>query len=1688
MKKQNKSFKLFSLLVAAFFILSSCQIGLGEAIDLQAPEIFLTSHKDNDYVGQTFRLAGYATDNEKVKSITIDFDEANIHYKWENSTWQKKTSYIDWTALTADECACTVNNTTVTWAVTVDTTEAKQGMQSSTYSYSIVAQDQIGNSGKTSKIEGSLVVDQNTPDIKLNSPALFSTNTDITGKIDSFKLRDGSVLSQLFNGTLVFEGRQDSAAAFKEFRLELDDGEEDSNIVDSYNFDKPINSVTTENISNAYPFGRKTLYYSKTLKVGQDGIQDLRTWTVSIKPEDWISSDLTALQSGKHKIRLVATSVSNSDAWQRKILGYFIWYPEADYPWITLYSGRDSVGTAASDQTYPSAKIFGVVQDDDGIESLTYSLEKQNGDSWSSIKSNETLPLTEKNAKNSQFNIEAPTESAIYKLSVYVKDIYGKTDSVVKYYKVLDVQPPKISLTSPTESTTVFSAGDTAIKFEGTISDDAKIKSIKIVHLNPAAANPLENKLKFINPAEQNWQKSSPDEDGNLIFDVAIPKENYDPTTKIYSYEVNKSLDLFADLQIGPNKPLITQDFVILAVDESGGATTLPISVIGDSESPKLTITEIELFDDSNRSITKKNFANADIVELPPIEAGYSAKICGTWSDNSTTEWNDCSKINKIEVEWLTAEFSNVIMNRDGTWEVSVNKDTVPPSGSAGSIIATLKDYANNSSTTSQSIMIERAQIGLDRITCENYDGSYTVGQDILINLEFTKGATFEAGTPSLKLNNGQYALYYETEKIKNGMSKIQFKYTISADDTNGLLDVESIEGDCKWKDTNTDAYFSIDNFDKIPKLSARKIKVDTKSPKIDSIECITAPGTYKEGSILTFKIVFDEDVDIDNPKEIKLQFDGNILNSDSFETTQVGSNTLFSKYTINSNDDTTSLKITGITNTTVKDSAGNSVELSLLEGLATDFLNIKIDTIRPVDPTITLKDKSTNKTCNVNEGDVLIDENAGFSINISSSSSVDGDTLYYSFDEGSSWKTHNPNTGDFTDNDTFNKNGTHRIWAYQEDEAGNRSQTVKYPTFIINRGALIRRITAEQSSGTYVVGDTIKGYIEFRDQVEYSDLKVQLNVVGSSPISLSALNNEYKSEFEYTIQEGHKLNEGETFLEVKEFVGNVTYRGQVKTLSVTDDIKLSKSREIKIETVKPVIQSAKLLNSDSLQIVSSKSCLKGSGNIELEISESDFLIPTVLTESEYNDISVKINELGTYYKPGLNGATKNNDNTLTPDTTKKYILDFEINNDGSVPNTQSNAYSLKNLKELFISKGLNKVVIPMYSSAVSVTESSIIVDLTGEYKLPVKGAEYSITIPAGAVKDSVGNTNVEYEDKLLAPGVEKPEIRIQKNGYEITNAGDLLKSDVNMPETAKMKIACQTPGSSIKYGINQRASTHVVINDCSKHETKTADVTIPTINNDYTGTITLGTSKLTFDTAKGMKFAIAAQASKGTTKSEVAYEYAARTVLKFDIGNRYRNADNQGTTLNEDNHGNFLTPIKDSNGNNSNVSKLTIWIMGGDSDSGGNTINPFPLSWGDPSNFKMMKLDPGTDNNNPITKDKTTVRGEWYWITWDISAPTYHGFVAGDVPSDAQKNGPSVWYAGECFYTPLKSYYILYPGETLYMTMHDEGGYYIKDQYNNDKWVDGVGAINPDTREAIKYDEAGKASYFFRLKNKGTR
>lgn len=1667
MKKQNKVFKLFSVLVATFLIFSSCQIGLGPAIDLEAPIVELTSHKDNDYVGQTFNLAGTVYDNEKVKSVTIDFDEADIHYRLENGVWKKKTSYVDWVVLSDEFSSYSLNDKTVYWSVWVSTSDSKVGM-GSTYNFTIIAEDEIGNTGKTSKIEGSLVVDENIPNVSINSPELFATYAKLESDYAKLVLNDGNVISQLLNGTIVLDGRQDSAASFKEFRIEFDNGITDSKVVDSSNYDIPISTITTEEISNAYPFERSAVYYSKTLKTGQDNISDLRTWNIQIKPEDWISSQINPeLAKGKHKIRVVATSISNSDTWQRKILGFFTWYPEADIPWITLYSGTDSLENASTDKTYPSTKIFGLVQDDDGIKNLTYSLAKQNSDkSFTNIKTNETLTLAEENTKNSQWYIESPAESAVYKLSVTVTDMYNNTSSLDRYFNVLDVQPPKISLVTPAEGSNVFSYAGTSIPLSGTVSDDGKINKLKVAYLYPEKS--LENKIKFINHAEPDWNKSS-DSEGNLIFDIPLPEPSFDNTTKIFTYNFSKNLDLFDDLKISPEKPLKTQDFVILAVDDAGGATVYPFAISGDSESPTISFTKFERYNVNNELSSTYELPSGDLT-LGVIKSGDYAKIYGKWNDNSTSHWNIFDKINDISFAWgENSKFSDFTMNSNGTWSVKVQN---MPSVST-TLVAKLKDYAGNETSTEQSIAVDKAEIGIERIGAETEDGSYKAGSIIKFTLEFTKAAIFEGiGKPYLTLKNGKSAECKDTFNTgADGKTKITFEYTINAEDQNLKMDENFITGinsnGCVWKDANTDAEFlngsednileTLKNYGKV--LANRNIFIDTQSPKIKDITCLSKGGSYNANKELTFKIEFDEPVNITNENEIKLDITGLIHQS----TSKVGSNILLSKYKVNSGANSNNISVSSVTATlsNIKDVAGNDGDSSI--NVYKNTFDIQLDTRAPSAPSI----------LGITDGSVITEDNANVEFSLGNTET--GATVKYSIDDGDQWS-------DYKGDITLTNNGTYYITAYQIDAAGNESEKSKTYTVTIDRGALLKRISATTPNGTYNANKPIEGFLEFRGEVILpSGAQVKLNV-GNDGKYVDIKDPTIEANifyFDYKIEEGDFIKDSASLNVVGFNFEEVTYAGSSQIIKIPES-KLNVNKDIKIFTGKPIVKNVSIEGEDSSAVLTIKfdrPIFKGNGTIVLEQTD-DFRVPTVLTVAEYNDLKATLgNAIDNYYKKGVNGANLNSNDTLTPDTSTKYILDFTYDNTD------------KTLCSLFTGKKLHVVEIPIYSSAVSVSGSTLKAKLTGEFKLPVKGAEYSVKISESAVQDSVSNINAEYTipnpntpNPITAPGVEKPEIRIQKNGYKITDEKVNLFSDVDMPETAQMKIACQTPGSSIRYGINQSSSKHVVINDCNYHDTKTDDVTIPTIEIGYNETITLGNSSLTFATAKGMKFAISAQASKGTSESEIAYEYAARTVLKFYIGNRYRNADGKGGN-DQDNHGNFY-----SSKIGAYVSQLTIWIIGGDSDSGGNTIDPFPLSWGDPSNFKMMKLDPGTDNKNPITKDKTTVQGQWYWITWDISAPTYHGFVAGDVPSDAQENGPSVWYAGECFYTPLKSYYILYPGETLYMTMHDEGGYYKKDQNNNDQWVDGVGAINPDTEEELKYDEANRASYFFRWKNIGTR
>ena len=1677
MKKKISYICLLILICFGFF---SCNVGLGEAVDLEAPEVKLLSHKSNDYVASNFTLKGKVTDNESISKITIDFEEADIHYIFEkNGVWKKKTSKNGgWEELQSSEATLNASEKYWDWTVAVSSADAIDGT-GNTYNFTILATDDVGNTSSASKIDCSLVVDEEIPSVSVIRPELDLGYESLKTESGSYKLQDGNIVAKLFNGTIKLEGRQDDASSFKELRIEFDsvsNGTHDSEEVNSNN--DTLDLKSTEEISEKYPFGRENLYYSKTLRNGENGITDLRTWTLSVPQEDWISDSLNSeLKSGKHIIRVVSTSISNSDSWERKVLGYFVWYPEADKPWTIIYSGTEDYASIADSSIYPSSKIYGLSQDDDGIKTIEYKFSKYQNSNWNEYQTG-NLALLEKDAKSSQWAIDVPSEIGEYKLDIKVTDIYGEKIEDTRYYKVLDVQPPKIQLTFPSENGSPALTSNGKIKFEGVIIDDGKISSCKIVYLNPQELTP-DNKITYLNGTNSVWNYVTPDNqkgaNKNIIFDLPLGSGTQIDGNN-FEYKFSKEFDIFTDLYIGSGNQLSTQEFIIQVKDNGGLASVLLVSLTGDVDNPKLSIDSIALYNKKSGTKLSEYQFESGVPNLDVLDPDNYIVLEGTWNDNSTDLWENKSKINKINLKWGNHSLE-VTPKSNGKWEAGFTHTSENPLLS-GVIQAEILDFGGNPTLVTKPVFVEKERARLNSIGADTPNGKYSNGKEILLTLNFTKNVDYTGSEENLKLklNNGGVANYKEGK----GTSKYIFSYIVESGKNQDIdnLDVEVLSisfSDEDWKDVKTNTHFKFEITNDIKTLKSRDIDIDTISPTIDSVEVTSNAGDYSVDSSIYFKITFSEEVSVENPENLKIQFAHKNKNGENYvesNSSENGGTTMILPYVVEAGDDVEALSLKSIlhNDVVVKDVAGNILSNWNLP-TTNPGKTITIDTTPP--------DPLTVELSGCNDGDFIYQEGKNVSFTVSGIETES--TVEYSTNNGNVWKKY---TGK---EEPISSNGNYEIIARQTDKAGNVSENSSSKKFIIDRGALVTRISSTTSNGTYsnkTATNKINGFIEFRKDVTIPEgAEVTLNVTNNGSYRTVPLNECIGSEgtgkkfyFTYEIKEGDKIaNDG--VLDVTSFsFATVKVDNKDISVSANSQSRFNTNKQIRILTGKSTVSTVALAidketGNQKLNITFDReiSSINTDKFVTLTLPEENFYIPTVLTETEFNDTMAKIPDLDDYYKPGTNGATKNGD-YLKPDVSTKYILDFaKDNNDPTV-------------KKLFTDAELNIVKIPLYSSAVSKEGKVLSIDLTGEYKLPVKGADYTIEIPEGAIKDNVNNPNAEKSLTQISSGIEKPEIRIQKSGYTITGAGNTknAKADYSGVHTAKVKISCRTPDVTLKYKTNSnKGSTETKINSVAYKDTETDDVKVPTSLNSGTMAqkveTTIGTNNATsFDNIKGEKIAIWAQSVKGAI-TEDSYEYAAKTVLKFEISSGYYDdgqGSNKDTTISE-------------NGAVLKTQELQIWVNGGDNIAGANTSETFPLSWSDPSKFKLMALHSKPNDSG------TNVRGYWYWITWDITVDTYHGFVAGNVPENALKSGPSTWYAGECSWAAWKTYYVLHPGETLRMQIasernneHNNGGcgnYFFRIRDTNElpfKTVDLSKTSTVTNSFRINFDEIDISKY----------
>lgn len=1670
MKKMNKRI-VFGIGLFGLFIFSSCNvIGLGEAVDLTAPEVTITSHEDNDTIPSEFMMCGTAYDNSAVKELFIDCESQALHYKTNvYGLWYKKNgSETEWTQVSETEGVFKREGKNYTWKIYIHTEDG--ALEGNTYNFTATVTDEIGNSGKKSKVDLSLIRDENNPDVSIYKPELLTGSySDVQSVTGNYALRDGNVLSKLMNGTISLSGRLSGSIDFKALKIEFDDGGLESGLrMVTGDADA---ALTVEEIAENAKFPGESepyVYFSKTLTRGQDGIEDLRTWTLTVRQNEWVTDSInssllscgTAGGSGT-LIRVVATSLSSSLAWEKKVIGWFVWWPEADKPWITLYAGDSSFnGGDNTYSVYPSSNFSGTVQDDDGIASLKYKVRKMSSaGNWEDYSGENAVSISEAGAKYSAFTVKNPSENGVYEMSFTVTDIYGSVSTEKRYVRTLDVTPPKINLASPLSGSSVLADSNGDVTFSGSVTDDGSVQSLSLIYLNPAANDDPNNIVRYMSGNESDWGRASVD--GTETGEYYIEGTETSYKNKVYKipleleddeYKFSTKLNLFDDLEISSEtKPLVNQYFVLRAVDNGGTKTVTQIVLSGDSDTPEASLTSIQQFDSTGSAKTQVcSLAGSEVPNFAVVQTGDYAILKGKWSDNSVKAWNnDKSKID-LAFEWgdgAEFEYKSHTLNADGSWSFEVKITNLPKASK--SLNFTVTDQAGNSKTVTKSVFIETSELGLMSIGSENDDGSYSVGKDILILLNFTKNTVVKNGTPSLTLNNGGSAVYVSGGTEGSATSQHVFKYTVAESDsdtknlTNGTLDVTALNlNGASYYDAKVTGASELSADDlALPAGSAslglgRKIVIDKTAPKVKAVTAVSSSGYYKEEKTVLLLLTFDETVTIENGSALKLKF-AEIPSPQDLSAEANGSNVIFTYVVSGGENSLSPLALSQIADTSsviVKDSAGNMLtDWSVSSGLGN---SIYVDTEKPEKPVIT-KGWGTNS---------LVTAATSFTL----SGIEEGASCEYSIDGGENFLK-------YTDAVTLSNNETYKIKARQTDRAGNVSDLADFGSITVEKVDFLNKITADTASGTYSVnkGGVINGRLIFKKDVTISGSPyVTLNVLRSGsnvtcPLTKAAsasISGGCDYTFTYTIQDGDSISDnaklnvtGWSFDSVRYDTGDtdtgtVDYDlGFSETIVSGNGKALNENKSIYILTGNPTFTAALdgsvasdgSVSGEKLVLSFDRGVSKVGNYITLSLDgdtySDSYIAPAVISADNYSSA------FDAYYSEGLNGAVKGSNNKLTNDNTTKYVLDF-----GTEPDNTT-------LTALFKTAGWNKVQIPVVSSAVSLSEDkkTVTIDLSGTYKLPVKGAKYKITVPANTFSDSVQNKNTAFTGSGSAKGIEPPVIRVNKGKQTITAGSSTSAGTVTMPDTAEVRIDCQTPGATIYYGKTEKTTSSFVVKKSSYfYDTESnAAGTIPTAPSaSSAGTagkkviFTLGSSVSGYSSATGLKAAITARAYKNSVYSSYAYEYATRTVLKLKIDGSYSSTSdgvNNGTAS-------AVSDITE-NGSNLKLKQLKVWVVGGDSTYGGNSISPFPLAWHESSGFKLMKMYSGFDNS---------MYCECYWISWDITTATYHGFVIGDIPSDAATKGPTQWYSGEGAWDAQKGNYILYPGETLEMQITSSGDY----------------------------------------------
>lgn len=1103
----------FFLLPVLFllFTVTSCVLGLGEVIDITAPEITLskmeckylkngeeeiseqTVFTSTLYTRKNVKFYGTASDSIAVTNVYVEIKESGDsdfrflkNAELNGNSWQIELEL-------KNEGACWLK---------------------------FVSEDKKGNYGNNSSKTASFFVDENEP------------------------VGTGWYIDRLVNGiqyNLQSKEKLYSILASDQHLLDPQNKDVAQNgeflICASFNdaagiFTNPDSNIPTTTISIFDEDGNRIAgpitaeegsgNYSPKFRINDNVIKNYK-------------NDSYALFQVRYSSKDIVTVPFPNEVTEKEVeLGWFIWWPDSDKPRcsITGYDKDETINIYVGDSF--NVTVF----DDDGLGG---NVELYKGET----------PIGSKTINNADrevsFEIKAPENPEKFTLKITAHDIYGNKLNIEKNVNVIDKFNPTLILTSPENNQIPEVSGqDANIEFSGVTLDTSGCNYLEFVWVPDSVKADYAGKKALATELLDSLNRPDPAKKDQTFHDEFAPGATGNSKCTVFTTEFDSK---FKDVKLWSAKltPKASEDK--FKQHEFKFTVSLLNDFAADKNKEKYFFTRVTRDETACSDSEFKLAADNIAPEIVPVNPSGNMAIIDEDQDfvikfKAKKDNGLLMNTAKYKIEYLPYDkddkkenYEVLVGHYDSTKGVyignTVSKETLKKyteNNKNLKVILYAEDLLGNSTSATYQAIIS-ALPKINTVT-SSAPAKCKLGDKILINVSFSKALSLsDTSNVKLKLKNivnsgnsiTKNTIVYAPMTGGNNSTTLVFTYTVEAGDASDGLEVYNEPGKGPIEGIElTTAHVEVleDSNNLQAKRSANPIKINGTVPKATAVTIITdGENANKNGGItylragktITAKVTTDKAVTVQGSPKFKLN---NII----LDWQSVSSNGKEITFAIKITNETegalsyTAGCISGID--TIKDDFGNSLVSSITAADA----NVVIDITPPGTPSINVSNTNKGSEGKFN-GSAEFTVTPGTDANIAKTE--------YSTDGGRNWNTYSSKV-----TVTSTVTSTPSLVARSTDLAGNVSDYSSPIDVQINSTFPDFTVECTTPDGRYKLGEILEFKVYFANEVDipdnseaYISLSAGTGAITSNAkatiTDASKRENVTEATFEYTVREG---------------------------------------------------------------------------------------------------------------------------------------------------------------------------------------------------------------------------------------------------------------------------------------------------------------------------------------------------------------------------------------------------------------------------------------------------------------------------------------------------------------------------------------------------------------------------------------